>query len=575
MANVPVYSAEETSLLGGNPLLNGLANAVLGKNTDTSGTTVQNTNNTSAQNTGTVGSTTTNQTVGTTGTQNTGMTGNTSQTQVGSTTGSQNTSLTGATTQNQTGASTQTTSGTVGTTGGTTQNSTQQNTTSGTQSTTGAQKTTGTVGTTGINSTTGTQTTSQSADVSGLQSILARQLGGVTPEMLKAIFQEGSKAAPDLVTAQAGALGARGVGNSPMARVLNDLNSRLTNQAAMLSNDLLNQASSTAGRIADLTKSTTTATDQTQKTTQEQVQDLLTSTNSQQLNQQVADVINSTVGSMTQNQTTSQTQNQTSSQQQTGTSSQLTDQQTAGTSMQTQNTAQTQNTLQTSAQDQIIAGTTGSVQNQTQTGTQTQNATLTKEEQVKQQQVLNSNLLGKSAGLLAGGLGLAAAYSAAQKAGFFGKLPDFVKGLLNNGTSLQVIDRALRADNLPSIMNPEGGLDLSGLPNMNIDELINSIPDLASNIDFGGGDSGNFFDGVSDFFGEFADGGKLEFLPTPNLETPKKPVVEQDTSIQQMMAALGMGSFGGNSGGSSSAGGGAAAETPTMAPGEADRKSVV
>jgi hypothetical protein len=98
-----------------------------------------------------------------------------------------------------------------------------------------------------------TSTTQNIADVGNLQSILAQQMAGITPEALAAIFQEGSRAAPGLIAATSNAVGARAVNNDPMATALTELSARLTNQAALLDMEQRNRAATTAAEIARLT----------------------------------------------------------------------------------------------------------------------------------------------------------------------------------------------------------------------------------------------------------------------------------------------------------------------------------
>lgn len=172
------------------------------------------------------------------------------------------------------------------------------------QSTAGLQSTTGTTKTTGTQSQDSVQRSD--ADTSRLQEVYNKQIGGISADMLAAIFQQGSKAAPNLVTAQAGALGARGVGNTPMAQVLNQLNADLTSKAADVNRQLLGDAGTTAANIANLTKSLvntgTTTSDQTAITDQDIVNsqsqvNAVTGTQSTDSSQNVVgDKVQNTVG---------------------------------------------------------------------------------------------------------------------------------------------------------------------------------------------------------------------------------------------------------------------------------------
>jgi hypothetical protein len=169
-----------------------------------------------------------------------------------------------------------------------TTNTGSQNT-SGTTTNIGSQKTTGTVGNTGSTTNTGTQTQTSTADIAGLQSVYDRQSAGITPEMLAAIFTQGSKAAPGIVTANAQALGARAQSNTPLAAGLEQMSVDLTSKAADLNRQMLSDAGNTAAQIAQATHGTTTSNTGTQTSLQSQVQDLLTANNSQSIVQQIVD----------------------------------------------------------------------------------------------------------------------------------------------------------------------------------------------------------------------------------------------------------------------------------------------
>jgi hypothetical protein len=280
-------------------LLAGVLGDAIGKQSNTDTDSTQNTNNT----TNTLGTTSTN----------------------GS--GTQATTQTGGSTQNTTG--TQTGSNTQ-TTGGTTVN-------------TGSQATTGSVNT---NNTTTQNTQSVqtgTADIAGLQQVFAQQKAGITPEMLAAIFSEGAKAAPQLVTAQSNALGARAVGNSPVAQSLNMLNSSLVSKAADLNRQLLSDAGNTAGKIADSTKSVTTANTGSTTSLQSQIQDLLTRNDSRAVVDQIVSAINSQQSAQQQVSTSNQQQNTASTQQQNSTQQQAGTQQQQVTATEDKKTATTIN----------------------------------------------------------------------------------------------------------------------------------------------------------------------------------------------------------------------------------------
>lgn len=123
--------------------------------------------------------------------------------------------------------------------------------------------------TTGTTTTTGTSTSNTTADISRLMEVYNRDAAGVTPDMMKAIFKEGSKEIPGLTTAFANAVGGRTAENSGLGMALGDLNSRITGKVADINQQMLTQAGQVAAQIGDLTKSTTTTSSNTQ------VQDLL------------------------------------------------------------------------------------------------------------------------------------------------------------------------------------------------------------------------------------------------------------------------------------------------------------
>lgn len=183
--------------------------------------------------------------------------------------------------------------------------SNQQNTTgSQTNNTTGNTTIGGTTSNTGSTATTNTvnQTTQNSADIAGLQQVFGRQMAGITPDVLSAIFTEGAKQVPQLTNAFANAAGTRAMNNSPLQLALTDLNSSLVNQAAMMNNQMLQQAGQTAGAIAGATGTQTT----TGTNTQDVVQNLLqTIAQTQKQNQ-----TQTGTSTQQQNSTNTQTQNQ-------------------------------------------------------------------------------------------------------------------------------------------------------------------------------------------------------------------------------------------------------------------------
>lgn len=163
--------------------------------------------------------------------------------------------------ENKTGTQTgnQTVTGNQNVTGAQTQQTNQTQTGTTTGKTTGTQQQTSTQQQSGAT----TGKTQNVADVGNLQAILAQQMGGITPQALQAIFQEGAKAAPQLITGTANAVGARAVNNDPMATALTNLSAQLTNQAALLDMQQKNQAAGTAEAIARLTSGQETSGTQT------------------------------------------------------------------------------------------------------------------------------------------------------------------------------------------------------------------------------------------------------------------------------------------------------------------------
>lgn len=137
----------------------------------------------------------------------------------------------------------------------------------------GTQTNTGTNSQTGSTTTSGSTTTTSHADISKLLEIYAKKSAGVTPEMTDAIFKEGSKEIPGLTTQFANAAGGRTDMNSALADSMGDLNSRITGKVLDLNNQMQTEAGQIAAQIADLTKSTTSDTNN--KT----IQDLLNTIN--------------------------------------------------------------------------------------------------------------------------------------------------------------------------------------------------------------------------------------------------------------------------------------------------------
>lgn len=198
-----------------------------------------------------------------------------------------------------------------------TQNTTQQtqNVQTQGQNTSTTQGTQGTTGTISRTNDTTQQTNQQvkgTADIAGLQDVLQRQLAGITPEQLSAIFTEGAKAAPQLIVDRANALGARTDNNSAVATSLRDLQAQLTAKAADINAQMLAQAGQTAGQIAQATRSTQTTGSNTTSSTGQDVQNLLTTNNSTTVADQLQKTLNQTQGVQTQDQIQQQNKKMTS-----------------------------------------------------------------------------------------------------------------------------------------------------------------------------------------------------------------------------------------------------------------------
>lgn len=492
----------------------GLLQAVLGKSVDQETDSTQ----TTAATTGTTGSTT--------------GSANTSQVNSGSTTGSQtNTGATsgsqvstGATAGSQVNAGA--TTGSQSSTG--TQSSTGSQNTSGTTNTTGTQSTTGTVDTSGSNSVTGTTTQQSSADLTALQSVYDRQSAGITPEMLAAIFREGSKAAPQLVTANSNALGARTSDNSPVAQVLRQLQGDLVSKAADMNRQLLSDAGNTAGKIADLTKSVTGTTDSDTVSLSTQVQDLVTSTDSTAIVNQIVATLN--------NQATTGTQNSsgTSSGTQSNTGTSSGTQNNTGTSSGTQNTAGTSTGTQTGTQ--TTAGTSAS--------TGTQNQTVTANEDKTTNTTINTSSARSLLGMAAAGVGLAALYRAATGGGFTGAVGDFVNWLKGQGAQVG-------QDGTVVVTPVTGGDPITGVDLPALDELVGpTIPDDLYDWERFGTPQG------------FADGGQVPFLPIDMLIKKQTVVGNPDADLNSLMQGLTGGDGTGTGSGSGVGTGGTSGAAP-------------
>ena len=425
--------------------LQSILNSVLGKETDQDTTSTQNTSNATTSNTDTTGS------------------AYTDQTTMGSTTNNANT--------NSSTNGSQTNYGQQNTFGNTTNTSTQANT----GTTTGSQS--------------GNQTTMNiqrgMADTADLQSVFDRQSAGITPDMLAAIFEQGSRAAPQLAIANANALGARAGSNTPLAASLTQLQGDLTAKAADMNRQLLNDAGNTAGKIAELTKSVVNSGNTESRSLSSQVQDLLQTSSSQQIVDQIVASLNNQTNQSNTN--TQQSNTGTNVQRQVG----------------VQNTAGTSNT----------AGT----QNQTVNANERKNTSTT----------INTGVAKNLLGMAAAGMGVAALYRAATGSGFSGAIGDFVNWL--KGTGAQVSSSGMiDVSNVPDglLTGGIGGGGMDPISYIGADgNLVNNGLDYQSDIDWSSVVS-------------FADGGEVNFLPIDQIIKKQRLVGNPDADLEGMLSGV-------------------------------------
>jgi hypothetical protein len=336
------------------------------------------------------------------------------------------------------------------------------------------QRTTGTTGTAGSSNTSFNQMQKTDADTSALRDVYAKQMAGISPDMLAAIFRDGSKQAPQLLAAQSAALGARAQGNTPVAQSLNMLNRDLVDSSARINMQMLQQAGLTANQIADLTKSVSTSGSSSTSSQQSTIQDLLTAINGH------TDTIGQNFGATTSS--------------------------NVGTSLNNSNAVNTSDTANNSKTDQ----------------TQQTNSTLSDTKKTS----INSSALGKLGGMAAAGVGLNALFKAATGQGFIGTLKDFAKQLAGSGQNLPQgtmdeitktlqggdIDPEILGGGLPGeVYSPggSGGLDdITNEVNQPLPSLMPVVPEPDVSIPNGEFDPSGLFD-----FG-FADGGQPD---VPNL----------------------------------------------------------
>lgn len=129
----------------------------------------------------------------------------------------------------------------------------------GSKTTTGQDTKQNTAGTSNI---TGGQTTSQKttteSDTTDLKTVLSKQLGGVTPDQIAAIYQQGAKQVPGLTNTFADAMGMQARNNTALGNSTSDLNSSILAHIADLNVGMTNAAGSTAANISNANKTQTT-----------------------------------------------------------------------------------------------------------------------------------------------------------------------------------------------------------------------------------------------------------------------------------------------------------------------------
>ena len=367
-------------------------------------------------------------------------------------------------------------------TSGDTSNNTLNATNTVNNSRTGGQtNTTGTTNTTGsTNSTTsGTrnwnQTEQTSADIAGLQEILQRQLAGITPDMLASIFSEGSKAAPQLVTAQSNALGARTGTNTPVAAALNMLHGQLTSKAADVNLQMLRDAMTSAGQIGNLTKKVATS-------------------GSESSSSSTSSVTNQQVQSST---------------------SQLFDQLTSG------NTSSLSNTQSLGTNNSLVnnANTVNTQNNSTVNTVQDTHAT----DQSKVTTTVNKNIAAGLGSMVAAGVSINELFKLATGKGFLGTVQDFVKSLTDQGYNIPA--SSMTGITSSGVEPVYTNVDNTGLlPDINYaDTVVNPLPGSEDVIDIFGPDYG------------FADGGIIK----PELLIKQDDQQQQGgMTLAQLLAAV-------------------------------------
>lgn len=359
----------------------------------------------------------------------------------------------------------------------------------GTTSTTGTSKTTGTINT-NTDTTRDTHNVSQtSADIDALKEVLARQMAGITPDQLAALFSEGSKAAPQLVASQANALGSRLSGSSPLAMALNLLHGQLTGKAADINLQMLRDAMTSASKIGDLTKRVEDTGTEHTVSKQQQIQDITTQSTQDQVINQLIQGITTNVGKTT------------------GTST------TAGSSTNVGLTSNTSNTVGTNTGSNVNLSnshttndnTSTSNVNTTNTTNQVQDTVAT--EKVNTQQTVNTNIAKDMLSLFAAGVGIDQLFKAATGKGFVGSMTDFIKYMKSLGVDPTATTTGGVIDTTDTLNSVDGGTDA----NHGLGTTGTIVGDTTIDNGGAGFDTGYFDNGIdfSDDGMHFADGGMV------------------------------------------------------------------
>lgn len=359
-------------------------------------------------------------------------------------------------------------------------------------STSGTSRTTGTIDRTTNSQQTDVGSQQTSADLAALRDVYAKQSAGITPEMLQAIFQQGAKAAPQLVTANAQALGTRMAGNTPVAQVLGQLQVDLTSKAADLNRQMLSDSGVTAAKIGDLTKLLQNTNKTTGSSTSQDVQNLLTATDSKQIAHQIMQNV----------------QNTNSNQATSG------------------NTTNNQTVASASNANVVGSSTANQTQNVASTQNQTTNTTI------------NTQVAGQLAKLFAGGVAIDQLFRAATGKGFLGTIQDFAKQLIGQGADPSKVNAGLVAAGVPPT-GPNDTSDTNPLPENEFPPLGEYIPPVIPPLT--GDTTGDIipYDPELDG-GGYADGGMpgAALLPIEQLIKQRQIVGNPDSDLDRLLASL-------------------------------------